>query len=389
MLMEVQKSGRIDRFTDIEIISAVVISGFLPGFVSVAAQFAIIIYLLFCRRTRKTVFSSRISLWLIPLTPVAILPAVVYGNYLGAVVGVGLVLLLFFAVYLMKAMTAEIFERATSLACMGSVFAALVAVVEKLVYVFYPQIAENKDLRCASVFFNPNLFGTAVVFVILICLYKIISRRGDRKLCIICIAVNLVSMVLCGSLLGMAELAVGVLFLFIFSGNKIAVALFSVGAASGVGAVCLYPQLLPRIFEASESFNLRYRVWQLSVMLFKQTPIFGRGIFTYMTESPKYVGADLGFKVWVTTCAHSLLLDSLLCLGIVGTVLIVGFAVHLYVPVVKSRVKKCDKAVTALAFAMTAGVLFHGIFDETITWPSVAVLFFLILAGATAYGKEK
>ncbi len=387
--MKVQKSSKPCRFGDLEIISAMAITGFLPAFLSVAVQYAIVFYLLFCRRTRKIVFSSKTVLWLIPLTPVAIIPAFFYENYLGAVVGVGLVLLLYFAVYLTKVITVEIFERVTDICCAGSVFAALVAIAERIVYVINPSLDEFKDMRCAGVFFNPNLFGTAVVFVILICIYKLISGRGNKPTLIFFICVNLVSMALCGSLLGIAELVIGVLFIFIFNRNKIAVGIFSAVSAAGIGAVCFYPNLLPRIFEASNSFNLRYRVWQLSVMLFKETPVFGRGFLAYMVESPKYVNADLGFKVWVTTCAHSLLLDSLLCLGIVGTVCVIGFAAGLYIPVFKAWVKKCDRAVTALALSATVGVLAHGIFDETITWPAVAVMFFFILAGSAAYLKEK
>ncbi len=387
--MEAKKSGFFDRFSDRAIISATVLLGFLPGFLSVLAQYTIFLCILLCRRTRGLVFSSRLSQWLIPLTPVAIIPPIVHKNYLGAVVGLGLVMILVFAVYLMQAITPEIFERATSLASAGSIFAAVVAVVEKIVYLFYPQIAENKDLRCASVFFNPNLFGTAVVFVILICLYKIISGRGSLWANLTVIGINLVSMALCGSLLGIAELVIGVLLLFVFNRNKIAVAVFSASAAAGVGAVCFYPRLLPRIFEASESLNLRYRVWQLSIILIKETPVFGRGLLAYMKYWPDYIDKDLPFKVWPTTCAHSMLLDGLLCFGIVGTVILIGFVVHMLLPALKCRFKKCDRAVTSLTFAMMGGFLFHGIFDETITWPSVGLMFFLIIAGSVAYGKEK
>ena len=91
--MKVQKSSNPCRFGDLEIISAMAVTGFLPGFLSVAAQYAIVFYLLFCRRTRKIVFSSKTALWLIPLTPVAIIPPFFYQNYLGAVVGAGLVML--------------------------------------------------------------------------------------------------------------------------------------------------------------------------------------------------------------------------------------------------------------------------------------------------------
>ena len=156
-----------------------------------------------------------------------------------------------------------------------------------------------------------------------------------------------------------------------------------------MGALAIYPQLLPRLFEASESFNLRVRVWQLALVMFREAPVFGRGILSYMTFSPDYVGADLGFKVWVTTCAHSLLLDALICLGMVGACVITAYLVRLIVPAVKNHIRRSDRAVTALALAATAGALFHGLMDETVAWPQVTVLFFLLLAGAAACGREK
>lgn len=387
--MKVKSSGFAGRFTDRVIILTAVVCVFLPSLLSLASEAILAAALLICRRTRSLVFSSRLSLWLIPLAPAAIIPPIVYRNYIGIVAGVGLVLLLILAIYLMKAMTADIFEQAAEYACAASVIVMFAAIFERIAYAIWPQIAQNKDLRCSGVFFNPNLFGTAVVFIILMCLYKIMSGRGDRRIYAVVIAANLVNMALCGSMLGMAELVVGIFFLLLFNRKWIFVGIFAAFAAAGIGAVIIHPQLLPRIFEASESFNLRVRVWQLALILFSETPIFGRGILTYMTFSPQYAGADLGFKVWVTTCAHSLLLDSLLCLGIIGTALLIGFLVHLYVPVIRSRMQKRDMAVTALALAVTMGVLFHGLMDETVAWPQVTVLFFLILSAAANATKKE
>ena len=107
-----------------------------------------------------------------------------------------------------------------------------------------------------------------------------------------------------------------------------------------------------------------------------------------MMESPKYASAELGFDVWVTTCAHSLLLDGLLCLGIVGTSLVSGFFIHYFIPIVKNAVKRINQPTCALGLAMTMGVLFHGIFDETVAWPQLTVLFLFILSGAFLRKKD-
>ena len=386
--MEVNRGGFFTRFNDRVIILSAVLCAFLPSILSFVAEAALVTSLIINSRTRKMIFSCKLCYWLLPIALTSIIPPIFYGNYVGIVAGAGLVLLLIFSIYLKKAITSQIFEEGIKFASLASVIVTFVAIAERIAYAVWPALSMNKDLRCSGVFFNPNLFGTAVVFVILAALYKIMSGQGSRRVYTAVIIFNLISMALCGSLLGMAELVCGVFFLLLFNKRWKFVAVFVGAGLLLMAAIAAYPKLLPRILEASESFNLRYRVWQLAVILFKQTPLFGRGILTYMMESPKYVGAELGFNVWVTTCAHSILLDGLLCLGIVGTVFLSGFLIHYYVPIVKNAVKRINRPICALGLAMTMGVIFHGIFDETIAWPQLTILFFFILSGAFLSKKE-
>ena len=386
--MEVKKGGFFDRFTDRVIILSAVLCVFLPSILSFVVEAALVTSLIINSRTRRMIFSCGLCYWLLPIALASIIPPIFYHNYVGIIGGVGLVLLLIFGIYLKKAITPDIFEDGIKFASAASVIVTFAAVCERVAYAIWPTLSMNKDLRCAGVFFNPNMFGTAVAFVILAALYKILLSRGNRRIYTIVIIANLVSMALCGSLLGMAELVCGVFFLLLFNKRWKWVFAFVGAGVVALAAVFAYPKLLPRLFEASESFNLRYRVWQLAVYLFKQTPVFGRGVLTYMMESPKYASAELGFKVWVTTCAHSLLLDGLLCLGIVGTSLVSGFFIHYFIPIIKNAVKRINQPTCALGLAMTMGVLFHGIFDETVAWPQLTILFLFILSGAFLRKKD-
>ena len=386
--MEVKKGGFFDRFTDRVIILSAVLCVFLPSILSFVVEAALVTSLIINPRTRKMIFSCGLCYWLLPIALASIIPPIFYRNYVGIIGGVGLVLMLTFGIYLKKAITPDIFEEGIKFASAASVIVTFVATCERVAYAIWPTLSMNKDLRCAGVFFNPNMFGTAVTFVILAALYKIMSSRGNRRIYTAVIIANLISLALCGSLLGIAELVCGVFFLLLFNKRWKFVAIFIGAGLVALAAVFAYPKLLPRLFEASESFNLRYRVWQLAVHLFKQTPIFGRGALTYMMESPKYVGAELGFNVWVTTCAHSLLLDGLLCLGIVGTSFVSGFFIHYFIPIIKNAVKRINQPTCALGLAMTMGVLFHGIFDETVAWPQITILFLILLSGAFLPKKD-
>ena len=54
----------------------------------------------------------------------------------------------------------------------------------------------------------------------------------------------------------------------------------------------------------------------------------------------------------------------------------------------KNIKKLINQPTCAFAMAVIMGVLFHGIFDETVAWPQLTVLFLFIVSGAFLPKKE-
>lgn len=375
---------------------ALVAAAFFPWAASFALLACIVIALLVMPRTRRLILSDRKAVkWLIPFVPIALIPPAIHGNWLGIACGVGVLLFFALFLYLRKALTPRRIDLSFKLICALSIVAAIYAMVEKIVYIIWPALAEgsvvlpsNDELRCASLFGNPNEYSSVIAIAVLVAMHLLLEKKGNRWFYIICIGFNLVGMLLCASLMGMLELYFGLLSLLIF--RKKGKLLLAYGGLTALGgsALWLLPKILPHLSVAGNSFDLRVRIWKLSVIMLEEAPLFGRGILSYWKFSPDYVGQDLGFKVRVTTNAHNLLLDGLLSFGVIGVILLLIYLVKLLRPAVRRYLDGSSRNLSALMFAVLVGVAVHGLCDVTLLWPQVTVLLFLIFAASVCCRQE-
>ena len=380
---------------DDALVSALVVAAFFPWAVAFALLGVIVIWLLIAKRTRTLIFADRKAVkWLAPFVPLALIPPASHGNWLGVACGVGVLLFFALFLYLRRALNPQRIDTAFNLVCLLSSFAAVYAVIEKLVYIKWPALAEgsivlpsNDELRCASLFGNPNEYSSVIVIAVLIAAHMFLEKKGNRWLYAVCIGFNLVGMLLCASLMGILELYFGLFALLLLRKEWKWVAAYGSLTAIGGAALWLLPKLLPHLAVAGNSFDLRMRIWKLSVIMLEKAPLFGRGILSYWKFSPDYVGQDLGFKVRVTTNAHNLLLDGLLSFGVIGTALLVVYLVKLLRPALRRYRDGSGRGLSAIMLAAVVGALVHGVCDVTILWPQVTVLFFLVFA-ASVYVRE-
>ncbi len=369
---------------------------FLPWMASFAALAVLALALLILPSTRRLIFADGKSVkWLIPFLPISLLPPIFHRNWVGLACGVGVMLFLALFFYLRQVLTARRIELSFKLICALSIFAAIYAAVEKLVYLRWPHLAEgsiilpsNDELRCASLFGNPNEYSSVIVVAVLVALHLLFEKKGKAWFYVLCIGFNLVGMLLCASLMGMLELYFGILMLLILRKKGKLLIAFGGATAVGGGALWLLPKILPHLSVAGNSFALRMRIWKLSVIMLEQAPLFGRGLLSYWIFSPDYVGQDLGFKVRVSTNAHNLLLDALLSFGAIGTAILVIYLVKLLRPTLRRYREQKGAALSALSLAAMVGAAVHGVFDVTLLWPQVTVLLFIVLAAAVSLAKD-
>ncbi len=372
------------------LVPALVAAAFFPWAVSFALLACIVIALLVMPRTRRLILSDRKAVkWLVPFVPIALIPPAIHGNWLGVACGVGVVLFFALFLYLRKALTPHRIDLSFKLICALSILAAVYAMIEKVVYITWPALAEgsvvlpsNDELRCASLFGNPNEYSSVIAVAVLVAMHMLFEKKGNRWFYIICIGFNLVGMLLCASLMGILELYFGLLALLIFRKKGRLLLAYGGLTALGGAALWLLPKILPHLSVAGNSFDLRVRIWKLSVIMLEEAVLFGRGLLSYWKFSPDYVGQDLGFKVRVTTNAHNLLLDGLLSFGVIGTVLLLIYLVKLLRPAIRRYLDGSGGGLSALTFAVLVGVAVHGVCDVTLLWPQVTVLLFLVFAAS-------
>ncbi len=385
--------------TDELIVIALAAVAFLPWMLSFALTAVIGVCLLVAPRTRSLIFADKRTKFLIPFVPLSIIPPIFHGNIAGIASGFGILLVFLMFIYLSRVITTAFIDKVFNVICALSIFSAAWAVVEKILYINFPALAtldittpSNDELRCAATFGNPNLYSSVICFATLIALHMLIEKRGDFKLYMITIAANLVGMLLCASIMGMIELAVGVILLLILKRCWRLLAVIGGVGVCAAFAVIAVPELLPHLSEAGRSFELRVLIWQLAFVMFRCAPLFGRGILSYMAFSPDYVGMEtaLGIsEIRVTTNAHNLVIDSLLSFGIIGTLVMLFYFFMSIAPVVREYFKQRNRSLPSLALAAMVGIAVHCMFDVTLLWPQVAVLFLIIFASATAAPEKQ
>lgn len=383
-----------DRLND-RLLTGLIVSVFFPwpAAFAVAGGTALLVWLF--PAARAAVVSDkkallRVSPWLL----LAILPPLFWKNRLGLAAGAGVLLFLSLFLWLKGIITRERAVRCLKIACFGGVPAALVAVVQKIGFVFlrwpateWPALPSNDELRAFSFFGNPNEYAAVCVLLILFGLWLCGQKELSLPLTLLCVGSSLVGLFLSASLMAMAGLFFALaLMLALQKRWKLLWALIGVTAAL-VALVLLLPAVLPHAAGAGHSFAMRMAIWRLALRMIPHAPLFGRGLTSYWMFSPDYVGQDLGFEVRVTTCAHSLLLDGLLSFGAVG----VGLAVWYLLRILRTASARYQRgnALAVLALTALTAALVHGLFDVTAVWPQVLVLLAVATAAGVGAGTDK
>jgi O-antigen ligase len=194
----------------------------------------------------------------------------------------------------------------------------VVSIIEKII---------NRNVqgyRCQGFFNNPNLLGFACALVIFICAYKAVNCKGKVYVYYLAAVFNTIGIVLCGS---MSVFPMIVLFIILFLAfcRKYKLLLIFTGVLVLAAVILIsFPQLLSRFHELKATIDNRIQIWEFSIERIKDSPVFGYGFYGYKHISGIYGAFDS--SVYQTSHCHNVILDVVLCHGIVGTGLIIAFA---------------------------------------------------------------
>ena len=340
---------------DEALIFIALVSQFLPYVFSGLVAAVVSIRALVLSLAKKDALKSVDGKLILAFFVINLLSPFFHKNYLGVACFFGVSLILIFAVYAKKHMTVELFSKIANAISFMSICTALVAVIQK--YTLYN--------RAPSVFFNPNYYGAVIIFVVLMCVYRLITRDGSRIFAIVTICANFVGLLMADCQSAFFSIALGVWLILLFTKKyKLLIPITVLGV---VGVICL-PYLtfiMPRITNAVENITIRSGIWNAGINEFLKVPFFGRGMMGYL-QIYKIYGSQYNFH------CHNLIIDMLLSFGVIGNIPLVWF-------VLKNLFSFKGKKYTPLILALVGAVLLHGLVDVTVAWIQTGIIlaFFL------------
>lgn len=250
----------------------------------------------------------------------------------------------------------------------------------------------NSDVegyRSIGFYTNPNFYGTALTFVILICAYKASTHAKHTAIFYLAAILNAVALYLSGS---MSLWLVAIICIFLMLAlNKEYKLLIIFSSLVAVAVVVLFavPDIIHRLDELSATVDNRKKIWSFAIENFKDSPIVGRGFYTY-----KFLYSQLPTPndVYPASMSHSVYLDSLLCHGFVGTALLLTAVSSFFVGVFSCRrkLKQQNKPSPILGFiiALSIALALYGLMDTTFVWIQTGTFIMLIASGLGVEEKE-
>lgn len=370
------------QVTDRDAVVALIISLFLPGFVSLPMLAVVFFTMIFNPRARALAFQGKGSLLLLAFGGMGMLAALIGGNWLGILCTLGVVAVLAVGQFMFKVVDESVTARVTKGICRLMPLVAAFTLVEFAIRIYFVVIKGQKIrfmTRCFSYFFNPNYFGAAMAMTALFFIYRFIKEKEGRGKNFLYGCLAIMCMVLSQSLLSCLSFVVGAAVLLAVSKKWGYLGLLAgcVGALAAV--ILLFPDYIPRLNEISETFELRLRIWRVAREGFKQSPIFGQGHLTYFHIYGDYVGKLDGVEVWPTQHAHNLIFDSLLNYGIVGAAVLWTYLGNRMRLLIKGF-KGGDRCTVALIIGVAVTVFLHGMLDVTLIWSQTGILFLYLVA---------
>lgn len=321
------------------------------------------------KELRNAMLADRGTPALIGFMAISVVVPMLYGWYIGMIAGVGIAAALLFFRFLRTQITVGGYDRLLEMCAHMSMLPFGVAICEKL--------AAPWD-RATGGFYNPNYYGMALEFLILICLYRVIyPPQGHRRISdVLLLGMNLAGLVLCDCQSAVPAVFVSVFLLLLLSRRRRLVVLFCTATLGAGMGILTNPDLLPRLEQLPERLWIRSDIWLASMHGITEHPLLGQGALSYYF---RYASLG-GYEAYH---AHNIYLDVIQNFGIVGTLLLLVS----FVPAARAMVRSLrlpeTRPTAVLALCAAAAVLVHGLTDVTILWMQNAVLFFLLAAGGS------
>lgn len=346
---------------------------FMPFFLTFAAVLFSAIYFLCNKQYRALLFNKKSSYVLAILCAYTLIIALINGNLPGIGASLTLILIVISAKCLSAAYTKPLFEKCLNVVVLGAGGVSVLAIIERLVFKFF---LNQSSHRATVWFFNCNYLASVLVFSILICAYKLFTKDNSNNKIIYYVSAVLsaVGIYCTASMFAWVGLFIGLATFLLCDRKHQMLSILLLGAATLCVIIYCLPEIVPRMDLANITTDNRINIWSTSIKAIKQSPVFGRGFFTYY-------GVYEALSGYPTTHAHNIIIDSILNLGIVGTVIFAVYTALFYKRVSICKNSQSKSCISSLILAFTAGALAHSTTDMTLLWVQTGLLFVLVLSG--------
>ncbi len=311
---------------------------------------------------------------------------------------VALVFLLYFSmsIYIQSVCNSEnLIEKICRYLIKFSCFAAVLGIVEKIVFTFYDIEIWRKILgiaydmenhRVYSTFGNPNVTGNWFAIMILIAMYlaNITSSKKSRRLYKLSTILFVCELFLTGSRGAYVALLVGLVILFLFKSNKnnnkffasifLLVVLIAVIPSQisfvPTGAQAVKPQVTENVasHDIDRSVSTREEIWIGCGKMIKERPITGWGFMGTLEQGKRFINYE--GKVYH---AHNIWLSFFTASGIVGLLIYLAMKIYLFKNLF--YLYKERNNLFSLMFAIQVLIITHGVIDFTMIAPQSGMLF--------------
>lgn len=357
------------------------LSIFAPFYFSLVAVCGVALMTVINYRVRVKAFRAPYTKLIFGFLIIWFFVAAIYNNYLGMAYTMLIYAIFTAGLYLRSVMTRSLFHEALDAACVGSLWCAAVAVLQK-----FATLASAPNYRPVSVFTNANYYGMMIEFIVVIALYRIFTNPARTSFYAAVMGANFVGLYLTASCSSLVAMLCAVLVMILYKNNRKLTAAFFLAVAAGVAVSLLFPVILPRSSDAIETtLSQRISIWMTALHGIRQHPLLGRGAETYQMIYERFGG-------YKTYHSHNLALDMVLNFGIVGTSVVCVY-LFLQVRLLAARIRhNVYSEMNVLVFAALAAIVVHGITDVTILWIQTALLFFLLVSSlgiGSVYSEEE
>ncbi len=241
--------------------------------------------------------------------------------------------------------------------------------------------ADSGDLAITGTFHHYNGFASflGVLIFVTIGFWGYVKKLWQKLPLFLIFLLLSVNVILTFSRGAWISLLITSLFLIIFINDKRTKIFFLLFL---IGFICIIlgiPSLRERFFTIAKKGGdaNRFKIWKVALTIFKESPLLGRGLGSFMKRLPEYININAQY-------AHNCYLQILAETGLLGFISFMWFLGEIVHKGFRNLKQKYDSLFFGLFFGLLV-FLIHSFFDTQLFTLRLSILFWLLASFVTIY----